>query len=138
MKLKIVTLSILSTFLLLQGCGSDSGSSKNSIESKKYIVILKQVPNSICESSLYRDELKKQGLEGVVTKETESSTSCSTYGRENDGESCAEEYLSYDSSYNKNCVIGVDNINPDSISFRLTNENGSLFNIAEQLSVSFK
>jgi len=138
MKINILKASIISTILLLQGCGGDSDSVANSIESKKYIVILKQVPSGICESSLYRDELKKQGLEGVVTKETDSSTSCSTYGRENDEETCAEQYLSYDSSYDKNCVIGVDNINPDSISYRMTNEYGALSNIADQLSASFK
>ena len=104
--------------LAMYGCGGDS--SDESMSEKNYIVILKNVPSGVCESSIYRDTLKDYGFKGLKTEETEAETSCETYGKTNDGQYCAE--ADYDAG-DVNCVVGFNEYsgNYDDLSFRKSN-----------------
>ncbi len=113
MNRKITSATLLSLALLLSACGG--GSSFDSMSDKDYIVILKNVPAGICESTLYRDTLKGYGFKGVLTEETTTETDCETYGKSNDGQYCAEEF--YDNG-EKNCVVGFDKFGNSDISLR--------------------
>ena len=107
-----------STLLIagISGCGGED----ESMSDKNYIVILKNVPSGICESTLYRETLKSYGFEDLLTEETTTDTSCDTYGKINDGQYCAE--APYDTG-DVNCVVGFNGYsgNYDDLSFRKSN-----------------
>lgn len=120
--------------LLLSGCGGggSTDSNQNSMNDKKYIIILRDIRSGICESSEYRTELSS-AMGGLLTKETATDTSCSSYGKVNDGVECQEEIVPYEISGDKNCVIGFNTTNRDGRSARVT-ENAQLSDLAEILS----
>ncbi len=116
MNRKITSVAFLSLALLLSACGGFGSS--DSMSDKDYIVILRNVPAGICESTLYRDTLKGYGFKGILTEETATDTSCETYGKSNDGQYCAEEL--YDNG-EKNCVVGFDKFGSSDVSLREKN-----------------
>ena len=105
-KIGLTTLTL--SALLLSGCGG-GGSDKNPMDSKNYIVILKNVPSGICESQIYRD-LLSENLNGVITEERSNSVHCGDYGKNNDQIECGIEYYSGAESGNVACVVGADEL----------------------------
>jgi len=90
--------------LLLSGCG---GSDTNPMNDKKYIIILKNVPSGICESTEYRNILSEK-LAGVLTEEKPNSIQCSDYNKKNDRVECGVDYYSGSNPGNVACVVGLD------------------------------
>ncbi len=131
------------TFLLIAplfflSCGGSSSS--NNIADKKYLIVIKDVPKGICESKKYKDYIKSHtDVEGLMTKETSGDTSCETYGRVNDGETCDEEYYTdIGSTEGTNCVVGVDKINnyAPTTSNRLIDNSRYLKDVANKINNS--
>jgi len=103
---KLLLPGLITSILLMQGCSDRSSSTNNNtIENKKYIVIIHKLPsNSSCYN--FKDILNKEGLNDIMIKETNLNTTCKTFERENDGKYCLEIIYSQDSEDRKNCVIG--------------------------------
>lgn len=129
-KLKLTTIALTALLLSACGGGSSDGGTSNPINDKKFVIILTEVQLGICESDAYRAALSSEGFQDFITEETENTTSCETYGKTNDGETCGMELLG---EGNKNCVIGFE-------SFRDLSRRTAPLNLhdrAEILSASF-
>jgi len=105
-KLGLTTIA-LST-LLISACGGGGGGKKSDpMNEKNYIIIETFVPAGICESNEFAQELRDGGLRNFITRETDSSTSCATYGKRNDNIECDMNYIG---GGTKNCVTGFNEI----------------------------
>jgi hypothetical protein len=133
MKTLGLTTIALST-LLLSGCGGGGGSS-DPMNNKKYIIIETSVPSGVCESDVLAQELTKVGLRNFITRETDSSTSCATYGKSNDNKECAMDYIGEGT---KNCVIGFDKIPAGYTGLVKRTTPIELYDTTELISASFK
>jgi len=101
-------IAITVSIFLLSACGgSDSSDPMNN---KNYIVILQDVEAGICENDIFISNLSTLGFQGVLTRETDSTTTCAIYGKVNDGVACSIEVLG---NGIKNCVVGFDDIPSD-------------------------
>jgi len=119
--------------LLLSGCGG--GGSSDPMKDKHYIIIETSVPAGICESNQLAQELAKTGLRNFITRETDSSTSCATYGKSNDNKECAMDYIGEGT---KNCVIGFDDIPAGYNSLSKRTTSIELYETRELISASFR
>lgn len=95
--------------LLLSGCGG-GGDDSDPMDDKNYIVILQSVQSGICESDALASELISSGFIGLLTRETDTSTTCGTYGKANDYVECGVEFIG---DGDRNCVVGFDDIEGD-------------------------
>ena len=95
--------------LLLSGCGG-GGDDTDPMDDKNYIAIIANVETGICESDALRSELTNAGITGLLLRETDNTTTCGTYGKANDGNECAIEYIGNGTF---NCVIGFDDVPAD-------------------------
>ena len=121
----LVTLA--ASALLLSGCGGDS----DPMKAKKYIIIETSVPEGICESAALASGLTDIGLQNFITRETDGSTTCATYGKANDGQECAMTYVG---GGTKNCVIGFDGV----AGYSRQTTPAELYDTMEAISASFK
>ena len=96
--------TIATSIVLLTGCG---GGSSDPMNDKRYVTIFTNLPAGICESDILSSELSSDGLRNFITRETDTTTSCATYGKANDGVECATGYIG---GGNVNCVIGFNEI----------------------------
>ena len=132
--IKTFGLTTIVASVLLTGCGGGgSKSATEKITDKKYVIIFESVESGICEASSFRDTLKNKGFESFISQETSTNTSCSTYGKRNDGNECATEYIG---EGNKNCVIGFNSINGQGKQMKVV-ENTNLYDNTEILSSKF-
>ena len=120
---KIGLTTIALTTLLLTGCGgggstSDSTGTNNNfsqsqrtttISNKNYVLVLKNSPTGICETSEFRYELSKK-LTSLVTEERANTATCRDYGKNNDGAECLVDYYKETGSGSGNvaCVVGFN------------------------------
>lgn len=104
MKNTILTSVALGGALLLSACGSSS--KEDRISEKAGILIYQNAAPGVCNSDDFRVIVYNAGYRDFITQETNSNTTCATYGKRNDGTSCGESYLG---SGNVNCVIGFNN-----------------------------
>jgi len=121
----LVTLA--ASALLLSGCGGDTDPMKQ----KKYIIIETSVAEGICESAALASGLTDIGLQNFITRETDSSTSCASYGKENNGKECVMTYVGGGA---KNCVIGFDGVT----GYNRQTAPAELYDTMEAISASFK
>jgi len=119
--------------LLLSGCGG--GGSSDPMNDKNYVIIISNVQPGICESDILRNELTNEGIGGLLTKETDNTTTCETYGKVNDGNICAVEYIG---DGTVNCVIGFDSVPNDFEGLARQVNPVSLDNSVELVSANFK
>ena len=97
--LKTIALSAL----LLWGCDGDN--SNDPMKHKKYIIINTSVTKGVCESQTFRNTLTAIGFKDFITRETDTSTTCQTYWKQDDGKECIINYVGIG---NYNCVIGFN------------------------------
>ena len=90
------------------GCGGGSSEGLSAqIKSKNYVLILKNAPSGVCETSEFKDALVLEGLRDVVTSEELNSVSCATYGK-TFGADCEVEYYTGRDRDNVACVVGFN------------------------------
>ena len=130
--LGLATLAV--SIALLTGCGGGGGDS-DPMKDKNYILIYTNIPTGICESDILASELSSDGLRNFITRETDTTTSCATYGKANDGVECASGFIG---GGNTNCVIGFNEIPPGYNGLAKQTEPVKLYDTMELISVSFK
>lgn len=103
---KLALTGVALSALLLSGCGGGGGSS-DPMNDKNYIGIFNDTPAGVCESAEFSQILIELGLSNFITRETDASTTCATYGKTNNDVECTTDYIGGGTA---NCVIGFDNI----------------------------
>jgi hypothetical protein len=105
-KVFVITLLSLSS-IIFTACGGNDGF-VDVMKNKNYIVVYKNVIAGVCETDSFKQSFEKDtGAFGVITLETDNSTNCATYGKQNNGNECYEYYVG---SGDKNCVVGFDGV----------------------------
>ena len=125
---------IATSIVLLAGCGGSSGDS-DPMNEKNYIIVVTSVPSGICESTAFTNELNNLGLRDFITRETDNTTSCVTYGKVNDGLECAMEF---NGRGNVNCVVGFNDIPQGYGGYRRQTAPVELYNTIELVSLKFQ
>jgi hypothetical protein len=131
-KLSLTTLTL--GVLLLSGCGGSSDST-DPMNDKNYIVIISDVAPAICESDEFQLALSDIGLRNFLTRETDNTTSCDTYGKNNNGDECA---IDFSGTGDKNCVVGFNEIPPGYRGLTKQTTPLELYNAVELISVNFQ
>ena len=134
---KLGLTSIIASALLFTGCGGGGGGSDepvNPLVEKNYIVILTEVQAGICESTEFRTELSRLGFENFITEETDNTSSCATYGKENNDIECTMELVG---GGDRNCAVGFDEFPPGIDRLATQFEQGEFLEIAEVVSSTF-
>ena len=130
---KNLSLATLATsIVLLTGC---AGGNSDPMNDKKYIAIITDVPTGICESNDFKNALTYAGLKDFITKETDNTTSCATYGKVNDGIECTVEFAG---EGNLNCVIGFNEEPQGYNGYARQTTPVELYNTMELISVNFQ
>ena len=127
--------TIATSIVLLTGCGGSGGGSSDPMNNKNYIAIATSVPSGICESTEFANELTNLGLRDFITRETDGSTSCTTYGKVQDDEECTVGYVG---GGTQNCVVGFNEIPAGYTGLAKQVSPVKLYNTMELISVSFK
>jgi len=87
--------------LFLTGCGEDEDK-LSSMKKKKYIIVQYGLNSGICESSFYRNELKKK-LNGIETLEVKERVTCESLGK--NFQNCQEQALG---NTDTTCLVGAN------------------------------
>jgi len=132
---KIALTGITLSALLLSACGGGGGGTTDPMNDKNYIGIFTHVPAGICESNEFSTALSDIGLRNFLTRETDNTTTCATYGKANDDVECAIEYIG---GGNLNCVVGFNEIPPGYRGLTRQTSPEKLDNTMELISVNFK
>lgn len=103
---KIGLATTIASALVLSGCGGGSGNT-DPMNDKNYVAIYTNVPAGVCESTIFINALTDIGLRDFITRETDGSTSCATYGKVQNDVECAVEYLG---GGTQNCIVGFNEI----------------------------
>ena len=102
---------LLATLAILFGCsGADSN---KSIEDMQNVIIVKNIPEGVCESYEYKVALETIGFTDYKTKETNKSVTCEDYGHSKEDKNCAIMWYYPSSEDITNCVIGYTPSNED-------------------------
>ena len=126
--------TIATSVVLLTGCGGGGGSS-DPLNDKNYVAILTNVPAGVCESTILANELSNVGLRDFITRETDNTTSCATYGKANDNIECAVEFIG---GGTLNCVVGFNEIPQGYRGLTRQTAPVKLYNTMELISANFK
>jgi hypothetical protein len=132
-KLSLTTLTLGA--LLLSGCGGGGGGSTDPMNDKNYIVIISNVAPGVCESEELQLALSETGLRDFLTRETDNTSSCATYGKNNDGEQCT---IDLSGTGDRNCVVGFNEIPPGYRGLTRQTTPEKLYNTMELISVNFQ
>ena len=132
---KIVVTGITLSALLLSGCGGGGGKNTDPMNDKNYIIVEHNVESGICESADFASALTYFGVKDFITRETDTTTSCATYGKVNDAQNCLEEFVGGGSV---NCVIGFNELPEGENGLARRTTPSELYDTSELISVSFK
>ena len=94
---------LFSLLVIVLGCGS---SNENSIKDMQNIIIVKNIPKGVCESSEYKLALEAIGFTNYKVQERDGDITCEDYEKSVEDHNCA--VIPYYSPLQDvtNCVIG--------------------------------
>ena len=121
--------------LLLSGCGGSGGGNSDPMNDKNYVAIYQDLEAGRCESAEVAAGLTDLGLRDYITRETDNTTSCATYGKVDDGIECAVEYIG---TGTRNCVVGFNEIPPGYRGLTRQTTPVKLYDTMELISVNFQ